>query len=168
MGLSSNSLQELRRFAPYRLGSGGDPEGDGSREVKPTDRSKAAHEDLPYKVELWDVDKKSVGTGSGGHRKWQHRICSLLRGGERIPGSLRYAEAQERNCCAVEWAGPVTSLTLAAFGTITWHGLTLRPRLREDLPYVIELWHAERRDDVELLLARARTRSLHEPSSRPQ
>jgi hypothetical protein len=60
MGLSSNSLQELRPFAPYRLGPGGDPEGDGSREVKPADRSKAAHEDLPYKVELWDVDKKSV------------------------------------------------------------------------------------------------------------
>ena len=60
MSLSSNSLQELRRFPPYRIASGSDPEGDGPREVKPTDRSKSAHEDLPYKVELWDVDKKSV------------------------------------------------------------------------------------------------------------
>jgi hypothetical protein len=60
MGLSSNSLQELQRFIPYRVASGSDPEGDGSRKVKRSDRSKPAQEDLPYKVELWDVDKKSV------------------------------------------------------------------------------------------------------------
>jgi hypothetical protein len=60
MGLSSNTLQEFRRSVPYRLASGGDPEGDGSRKVKRADRSQSAHEDLPYKVELWDVDKKSI------------------------------------------------------------------------------------------------------------
>jgi hypothetical protein len=58
MGLSSNSLQELRCSAPYRLASGSDP--DGPRKVKRADRSQSAHEDLPYKVELWDMDKKSV------------------------------------------------------------------------------------------------------------
>jgi len=60
MGLSSNAHKELRRFAPYRFGSGSDPEGDGSEKVKRPDRSKPAHEDLPYKVELWAVDKNSV------------------------------------------------------------------------------------------------------------
>lgn len=60
MGLSSNALQDFRRFPLYRLGAGGDPEGDGSRKVERTDRSKPAHEDLPYKVELWDLDKKAV------------------------------------------------------------------------------------------------------------
>lgn len=52
MGLSSNALQESQSFASYRFGSGSDPEEDGSQ--------KPSHEDLPYKVELWDVDKKSV------------------------------------------------------------------------------------------------------------
>ena len=41
----------------------------------------------------------------------------------------------------------------------TWHDHMARSdassKPPEDLPYVIELWHAERRDDVELLLARA-------------
>ena len=60
MGLSSNALQESQSFASYRFGSGSDPEEDGSQKVKRTDRSKPSHEDLPYKVELWDVDKKSV------------------------------------------------------------------------------------------------------------
>ena len=36
------------------------PEEDGSRKVKRPDRSKPPQEDLPYNVELWDVDKKSV------------------------------------------------------------------------------------------------------------
>ena len=60
MGLSSNSLQELRHSTPYRLASGSNPEEDGSGKIKRADRSKSAHENLPYKVELWDVDKKSV------------------------------------------------------------------------------------------------------------
>lgn len=60
MGLSSNLLQERRLSSPYRLASGSNPEEDGSGKIKRADRSKSAHENLPYKVELWDVDKKSV------------------------------------------------------------------------------------------------------------
>jgi hypothetical protein len=46
----------------------------------------------------------------------------------------------------------------------TWHDHMARSNTSsnppEELPYLIELWHAERRDDVELLLARASSAEL--------
>ena len=59
MDLSSASLQIVRRTS-YRLASGNDPADDGLGRTKRAHRSKPAHEDLPYKVELWDIDKKIV------------------------------------------------------------------------------------------------------------
>ena len=59
MGLSSTSRQ-IVRHRNYRLASGDNPDDDESGKVRRSDRSKAAHEDLPYKIELWDVGKKSV------------------------------------------------------------------------------------------------------------
>jgi hypothetical protein len=49
------------RKYPYPLGlaAGNDP-GDDGRQPTPIGRMTAAHEELPYKVELWDDAKKSV------------------------------------------------------------------------------------------------------------
>jgi hypothetical protein len=44
---------------PFRLGSGSDP-GDGGGAEPFRKQAPEAGEDLPYKVELWDEQKKSV------------------------------------------------------------------------------------------------------------
>jgi hypothetical protein len=59
MGLSSTSLRELRRLTPYRLGSGSDRRKTGRGRLSALTVA-SPQEDLPYNVELWDVDKKSV------------------------------------------------------------------------------------------------------------
>jgi hypothetical protein len=59
MDIGSASLQMVRRTFHW-LASGNDPADDGLRRTKRPDRNKPAHEDLPYKVELWDGSKKSV------------------------------------------------------------------------------------------------------------
>lgn len=59
MGLSSNAVQEVRH-PPFRVASGSDPDENGSQNIQRTHRNQSAHEDLPYKVELWDLSKKSV------------------------------------------------------------------------------------------------------------
>jgi hypothetical protein len=51
----------------------------------------------------------------------------------------------------------VTSFISAAFGN---HMARSDASPLEELPYLIELWHAERRDDVELLLGRALNAAL--------
>lgn len=57
---SSSALrQNLSRPPLFRLSPQSD-EDDGERKATDRGRARAAHEDLPYKVELWDADKKVV------------------------------------------------------------------------------------------------------------
>jgi hypothetical protein len=58
MHLSSASLQIVRRITV--LPSGSDPDENGSSNTRRAHQDQSAHEDLPYKVELWDKDKKGV------------------------------------------------------------------------------------------------------------
>jgi hypothetical protein len=54
-------VPSISRNYPHPLGlaSGNDPEDDG-RQPTPISRMTAPHEELPYKVELWDEAKKGV------------------------------------------------------------------------------------------------------------
>jgi len=57
-GVSWGSATQARARR-YILAPGNDPEDEAGEPVR-LDRSKAAREDLPYKVELWDAQRKSV------------------------------------------------------------------------------------------------------------
>jgi hypothetical protein len=64
MDTGSNSVQSSRqgRLAAarfYRFGAGDDPR-DPARRAPRSDRPTASHEDLPYKVELWNESRTSV------------------------------------------------------------------------------------------------------------
>jgi hypothetical protein len=59
MGLSSASHQRLQPN-PYKLAPSSDPDDDASGRAKRAERTKAAHEELPFVVELWSVNKKSI------------------------------------------------------------------------------------------------------------
>lgn len=64
MRLSSSAFQGGPAMAPVqlyplRVAPENDP-GDGSNKPTPFDRSTAEHDELPYKVELWDQAKGSV------------------------------------------------------------------------------------------------------------
>jgi len=64
MQTSANTRNESplgpTHFYPFGLASGGDPDGSSRKSPAPSDQSPAEGEDLPYKVELWDLAKKSV------------------------------------------------------------------------------------------------------------
>lgn len=64
MDTGSNSVQSSHqgRLAAarfYRFGAGDDPQ-DPARRAPRSDRPTASHEDLPYKVELWNESRTSV------------------------------------------------------------------------------------------------------------
>ena len=81
-----------RRFVPplYRLGSAGDPDESG-RQDPPSGPGPVERDDLPYKVELWNMAKTSVeqvlavtANGSIGYaafygatREFPHRYITL-------------------------------------------------------------------------------------------
>ena len=44
----------------YRMAPSDEAEDGGPRKVSPTERSLAGGDDLPYRVELWDEEKKAV------------------------------------------------------------------------------------------------------------
>jgi hypothetical protein len=90
----SNTVRQIPSTGrPYAYGFApeGDPEEDEARRVARLDRTAAAREELPYKVELWDEAKKNVeqvlamtANGSIGYaayyaatREYPHRYITL-------------------------------------------------------------------------------------------
>ena len=102
MRTGSSLLSAPRQIVPSLLYLSSQNDGEG-RQTKPLDDSRrpAAHEDLPYKVELWDADKNSVeqvlavtANGSIGYaayyaavREYPDRYVSLRHKGSIIARS---------------------------------------------------------------------------------
>lgn len=61
MPAHSLPLVAYSRPVPVRFASGGDSD-ENARQPKTFGRSTPEHEDLPYKVELWDATRTSVET----------------------------------------------------------------------------------------------------------
>jgi hypothetical protein len=88
---------------PYRLTPGNDPDDEPPRPVR-FDRTNAKHEDLPYKVELWDEAKKSVeqvlavtASGSIGYAAYYAATREYPQ---------RYITLRHKNSVVARWNGP--------------------------------------------------------------
>jgi hypothetical protein len=87
----------------HRLVAGNDPDDEASKPAR-FDRTTAKHEDLPYKVELWDEAKKSVeqvlavtASGSIGYAAYYAATREYPQ---------RYITLRHKNSFVARWNGP--------------------------------------------------------------
>jgi hypothetical protein len=108
MRTSSNLLRygpatDPAHVYPYRLAPGNDPE-DGPRQPARIDRPTAAHEDLPYKVELWDDAKTSVEQVLAVTANGSIGYAAYFAATREYPH--RYVTLRHKNSIVSRWNGP--------------------------------------------------------------
>jgi hypothetical protein len=88
---------------PYRLAAGNDPDDEASR-ITRLDRSVAAREDLPYKVELWDEAKTSVEQVLAVTAHGSIGYAAYYAATREYPS--RYVTLRHKNNIISRWNGP--------------------------------------------------------------
>jgi hypothetical protein len=87
----------------YRLAPENEPE-DGSREPARFDRAAAGREDLPFKVELWDENKKDVEQVLAVAANGSIGYAAYYAATREYPD--RYVTLRHKNSIISRWNGP--------------------------------------------------------------
>src|SRR5689334_2235842 len=88
---------------PMRLSPSGESD-DNARQPKPFDRSTPEHEDLPYKVELWDPTRTSVETVLAVTANGSIGYAAYYAATREFPD--RYLTLRHKNSIVSRWNAP--------------------------------------------------------------
>ena len=88
---------------PWRLASGGDSDEDNGRPGR-SGRGAAEHEELPYKVELWDVTRSAVEVVLAVTANGSIGYAAYYAATREFPD--RYVTLRHKNSIVSRWNGP--------------------------------------------------------------
>ena len=97
--ISANGAQPR----PVRFGSGRDPDDEPPKPVR-FGRDRAEHEDLPYKVELWDEARQAVEQVLAVTANGSIGYAAYFAATREHPN--RYVTLRHRNSIISRWNGP--------------------------------------------------------------